>query len=189
MTLEYDSADSTKQVEGAFSSIAALLHQPNTILINNKGAVISDTDTTNPASLSNNITAANMLGITQQLFDIYPNATVKPGDTWNKTTSANMSFLTITAESSYKLISVINSVAHIEVNTTLKSVTGGSEQVEKMNINMKGIQTGTIDMDVNTGLIIKAQLNSRMNGEMNIMDVNAPTNISSDIHIKGFAVK
>jgi hypothetical protein len=120
----------------------------------------------------------------QQSFNIYPDKAITPGDTWEKKFTMT-SMINMEMDNKYKLVSVNNGVAHLEVNSTITGKPGNNPAMAQMKIEMKGTQTGTMDVEVGTGLITDSKLKQNMKGKMSMMGMEIPMEISSDIHIAG----
>ncbi|WP_223648435.1 DUF6263 family protein [Hymenobacter psoromatis] len=105
----------------------------------------------------------------EQSFNIYPNHAVQPGDTWTKVTSVTMGPMTMSATSTYKLNSISDGVAHIGVSSKLDG---------QGAVSLAGTQTGTMDVDVATGLLADSQLKQTLTG-------TPAMKIATTIHIKG----
>jgi hypothetical protein len=116
-------------------------------------------------TLNDNIVKSMM----EQSFNIYPNHSVQPGDTWTKVTKLTTGPMTMSATSLYKLKSVSNGVAQIDVSSKLDG---------EGAMTIAGTQIGTMAVDVATGLLTDGQFDQSLAG--------APTmKIVTAIHIKG----
>lgn len=189
MSVEFDSKDTAKQSQKIFQSITDVLHKPYTATLDANGNI---TNIKKPSSLdtaSASTTELNQFSDTaihnmlQQLFNIYPGKPVKIGDTWVTKGESAISFLNAASENTYKLASISNGIAHIEVNSNL--VSGTADNPELKGLDMRGTQTGTLDIEVSTGLIVDYKLTRHMEGNMDMMGMSAPTTINSEVHIYG----
>jgi len=189
MSVEFDSKDTAKQSQKMFRSITDVLHKPYTATITSDGNIVSikkptSLDTTNAtASELNQFSDTALHNMLQQLFNVYPGKPVKIGDTWTTKGESAISFLNASADNTFKLVSISNGIAHIEVNSNLVSSSGDNPEIK--GLNMRGTQTGTLDMEINTGLIVDYKLSRHMDGNMDMMGMSAPTTITSDVHIYG----
>ena len=189
MSVEFDSKDTAKQSQKMFQSITDVLHKPYTAIITADGNIISikkptSLDTSNAtASELNQFSDTALHNMLQQLFNVYPGKPVKIGDTWTTKGESAISFLNASADNTFKLVSINNGIAHIEVNSNL--ISSPEDNPEIKGLNMRGTQTGTLDMEINTGLIVDYKLSRHMDGNMDMMGMSAPTTITSDVHIYG----
>lgn len=188
MSVEFDSKDTAKQSQKIFQSITDVLHKPYTATLTADGNIInikkpSAVDTNASASELNQFSDTAIHNMLQQLFNVYPNKPVKIGDTWTSKSESAISFLNAASDNTYKLVSVSNGIAHIEINSNL--VSGAADNPEIKGLNMRGTQTGTLDIEISTGLIVDYKLTRHMDGDMDMMGMSAPTTITSDVHIYG----
>ncbi|MBS1688089.1 MAG: hypothetical protein JSS96_05155 [Bacteroidetes bacterium] len=189
MSVEFDSKDTAKQSQKMFQSITDVLHKPYNATITADGNIVSikkptSLDTSNAtASELNQFSDTALHNMLQQLFNVYPGKSVKVGDTWTTKGESAISFLNASADNTFKLVSISNGIAHIEVNSNL--ISSPEDNPEIKGLNMRGTQTGMLDMEINTGLIVDYKLSRHMDGTMDMMGISAPTTITSDVHIYG----
>ena len=129
----------------------------------------------NPAlnqQLEQSLSESTLKSAMSQLFNIYPDHAVKPGESWVKNTSLNMGPAAMQLTSTYTLGSVQNGVAHVQVN--------GKLAVEGM-ATLTGTQSGTMDVDVATGLILGSNYHQTLTSPTD----DSPMNISSDVTTTG----
>lgn len=121
----------------------------------------------------------------QQSLNIFPDHPVKKGDTWKKSYTMNMGFMSMTVDNTFKLASVDGGKAHIDVNSTIKggAGSGGAEMMNGMSINLNGDQKGTMDVDVETGLVTESKLKQTIKGEVSGQGMKIPMNITVDNHL------
>lgn len=182
VALSYDSRDTTKQKAEVFNSLTSILHRPYMVVIDKNGAIVrgdkTAIDTTTNSSMLG-FSNSSMDATVQELFNIYPGIPVKPGDSWKKWSDIMMGFVNVESDDTYKLISVEKGIAHVEVNANLHTAPADSTDV-----SMKGIQVGTLDIDIASGLIVNGKLSGHINGNMKL-GINAATSLSSEITIAG----
>jgi len=189
MSVEFDSKDTAKQSQKIFQSITDVLHKPYMATLDANGNIINikkpgNVDSTNAtASELNQFSDTAIHNMLQQLFNVYPGKAVKAGDTWTTKGESAISFMNATSENVYKLLSVANGIAHIEVNSNL--ISSSADNPEIKGLDMRGTQTGTLDIEVSTGLIVDYKLSRHMEGNMDMMGMSAPTTINSEVHIYG----
>lgn len=122
------------------------------------------------AQMTQTLNDKSLKSMMEQSFNIYPTHPVRPGDTWTKATSVAMGPTTMSANTTYKLASVHNGVAHLDVNSKLAG---------QGAVSLSGTQTGTMDVDVATGLLTSSQLKQNLSGSTPEMK------IATTITIKG----
>lgn len=113
----------------------------------------------------------------EQGFKIFPDTAVYEGDSWQQKTSqtGEIKFDAITT---YTLESVKKDVAHITSETTIDNPSNTSNVMgyEVMS-NMKGTQKGYFETDVKTGMLLKSESSTALNGSMQIMGREVPIEI------------
>lgn len=98
---------------------------------------------------SKQFNAEQMKNQFERTWYIFPNKEVKVGDTWEKNTSlGNDELGGGKYKSTYKVTDIEGNMVTLEENTEISS--------EKGDVEMKGEITGTIVVDSDTGLIVKA---------------------------------
>jgi hypothetical protein len=185
--LAYDSSDpSTKSSPLAMmgklvgkSFEVALTDEGKVTSVKGVDALLNDmVDPANPNAaamrqqLSKSMNDSTLRSTTEQSFNIYPGHAVKPGDTWSKTIKLAMGPLSIRSASVYELNSVSNGIAHIGVTSKLDG---------QGAMDMDGTQTGTMDVEIATGLLNNSKIVQTLTSK-----AGAPTaKIITDIHITG----
>ncbi len=111
-------------------------------------------------------------------FNVLPKEKVAIGSSWKRSTDK----------------SVMNFNLHIDNNYTLKEVKGETAKVDiaseikmdksQQGLSMSGSQSGSMEIDTNTGLATKSTLNQKLKGNMKVGDKTTPLEISSVITTK-----
>ena len=97
---------------------------------------------------------------------------MKPGDTWNKTVALAMGPINLNLDTTYKLTGVSDGVAHVAVAG--KIAAAGTTP-------FSGTQTGTMDVDVATGMLNESNITQNMTTPGGA----AATKIATTVHITG----
>lgn len=105
----------------------------------------------------------------EQSMKIYPKEKIKVGSTWNveqnvATTSGNMNINSV-----YELKSTDKKNASVEVKS----------KVEGMNGQLTGVQTGTLEFDVKSGITKSSNIVQEMKGNMTVQGMEVSMEISS----------
>ena len=200
MNMSYDSKDST-QKDGQLAMMGTMLHKPFTMIVSDKGAILKvegldaiingmgDTSTPQGAAMrrqmSETFSDSAMKGILQQSLNFFPDNPVTPGDTWKKSFSMNISVMTVKMDNEFKLNSVSNGIAHIDVNSKLSGggAMSGGEEMKSVQINLAGDQKGTMDVEVASGLVTDSKLKQNIKGDISLMGTKIPLTMVQDIHI------
>jgi hypothetical protein len=186
MNVEYDSRDSSKQPED-LQSIGKIVNHPFSITVNSKGEITdveANIDSASEAS-AGQFSDSSIRQMMEQSLNVYPAEPVKPGDTWQRSYTTNVGFMDIQLVSTYKLVSANDSVAHIQVKSTVRSIPSKNPQMQQMELEMTGSQTGAMDIDIKTGLIKDSQFKQDISGKMKIPGSEIPMTLKSDTRIVG----
>ncbi len=125
-----------------------------------------------------------------QNTNIYPDKPVKPGDTWKKTMTSTMGPISLQIDNTYKLESATDKTAKVSVDAVItgKSASGAGA-IQGMTINMKGKQTGKLDIEIATGMMEKMDINQDIDGNMEMQGMKVPMKIKTTGTITGEKVK
>ena len=96
-----------------------------------------------------------------------------------------MGFMDMLVNSEYKLLSVVDGVANVEINATIKSVPSDNPQMKGMDIEMTGTQSGTMEIDVKSGLINASKFKQEVSGNMKIPGEVIPMTLSAETRMIG----
>ena len=122
-----------------------------------------------------------------QWFAVFPTNPVRIGESWNTSQTVNTGQINMHVDMRTTLRSVHDNVAVLEQTATFVTdepiiqVTGGMETA----INLTGTQTGTIEIDMNTGWIISGNTTQNIETELDIMGMTLPQTITSRISFEG----
>ena len=122
-------------------------------------------------------------------FDIYPGKLIKLGERWTKNMVFNIASVNTTIPVEFRLITADNGIAHIEMNSEIKNISDSTSHSIMHFMNMKGTLSGTMDMDISSGLITDYTQTTHLVGSMNINTQELPATIVSNIHVTGKELK
>ncbi len=182
--LEFDS-ELDDGTEAMYENLRQLIERPFNLSLSPTGKILSsqsieiERNTFQSAYTFNDSSIRKVL---QYAFNIYPKLAVKRGDSWQKKIKASIGFTNIVARNVYQLMSIEDTIAHIEIRGKLTS-----ENVDGNNstVNITGTQKGSYDIDIKTGLVISGKLEQDLSGEMNITGDLTPVEIESRVYIIG----
>lgn len=99
-----------------------------------------------------------------QGFNFYSEKEVGEGDEWETSSNLNMDYMKFTMKNKYKMLSMDGNVAKISLNGTM--ATGGETNSNEMqvNVDIKGTITGTLDVDIKTGMPISSNMKMDLKG-------------------------
>ena len=122
-----------------------------------------------------------------QWFAIFPNNPVRIGENWNTTLAINTGQVNMHIDMRTTLRSVRDNVAVLEQNATFVTdepiiqVTGGMETA----ISLTGTQTGTVEIDMNTGWVIRGEMTQNIETELDMFGMTLPQSITTRIKVEG----
>lgn len=116
-------------------------------------------------------TLAGQLNI-QHVFmglDQYPEHPVQVGDSWNTEATANGEF-PMTISTNYIISDCRNGICMVDiVSDIVSSSVQSSPGSALVGIEMKGTQTGTLEIDANTGWVVQSRLHLKASGNMTML--------------------
>ncbi|MBN2614150.1 MAG: hypothetical protein JXR71_00520 [Bacteroidales bacterium] len=111
----------------------------------------------------------------QTNFTIFPENKIEIGESWVSDLNAGKGLL---VHNKYTLVKASGNTAELSVDGTISS-DGANEKIT----NVSGIQTGTILIDLKTGMTIKATLNQEIKMEVSQSGMTIPAHITSIINL------
>lgn len=117
----------------------------------------------------------------ESYYHLFPENSVKVGDSWTQKNTVESMF-PIDIATTYTLKEVNNGVAKIIMtgDFTIKKDDYGSKGMT-MKINFSGKYNGFYDVDVNSGISNRAEINMPMTGTMEVMGMEVPCTVNSTI--------
>jgi hypothetical protein len=87
--------------------------------------------------------------------------------------------------SNFTLKNVASNIAKLDVASVITPGKGGMEMMGMtIETEMNGTQSGTMDVDVETGMALNTDIKQNIAGKMKVMGQEIPMNISSVITMK-----
>ncbi len=120
----------------------------------------------------------------QGMMTIFPKAQVGVGDTWGAESDLSGEF-PLKMTTTYKVEGIDATTVYLNVDGEISAEK--SEMGEgKGSIEMEGTQGGIMEVDRMTGMVLKAELNQDITGEVEAGPMKAPMEISSKITIDSY---
>ncbi|PWS32388.1 DUF6263 family protein [Pedobacter paludis] len=123
------------------------------------------------ASLGKQFSAEGMKQTMESSFKIYPDKPVKIGDSWTVDTKMQMT-MPIETITIYTLKLVKDGIAFLNVNGNLISKGSFDSMGTKIDTDLKGTNSGDMQIDLKTGLVLSSHLRLEMYGTMKAKDQN-----------------
>lgn len=177
------------------SEIAFLLGTPAPFVMDDSGRILGarglagglpaevGTDPDVAAILRQSFNDTALSNRLQQEMVAYPGREVKPGDTWQRQAQMNLNGNCITAQNTYKLLSIKDGVAKIEVRGKLGMDNGGPI-LASAPASISGQLSGTQEIEVSSGLPLKAAYRLDLKGTASQMGANEPVSISAEVTVE-----
>lgn len=118
-------------------------------------------------------------------FNLYPSKPVKVGDTWESETSMSLADINMKVKIKYKLASVKNGVADIDVDGVIDGSGTMNKGSNSMNMNMSGTQKGTMSVNLSDGYLINGGYKMDVKADMEMMGQKIPMTLKADYTVSG----
>ncbi|MBS1585865.1 MAG: hypothetical protein JSS82_10020 [Bacteroidetes bacterium] len=190
MDMNYDS-DDKEHSNPMLNALGDMLHKPFSMTVTDKGEVmaVDGFDKLMPAGGKTIVSDSTIRDMMQQAFYIYPQKAVKPGDTWSNSYAMSMQVMKMKTDNNFKLVSVSNGVAHVEMSSTISTAPGaGGAETKDLKMELNGTQTGSMDIDVNTGMLINSKLKQQIAGNIETQGMKMPMSINTEVNVTGSKV-
>lgn len=190
LSKEYDSDDTAKP-DDLFREVSTMVKKPFHMTINDIGQVVNDkgfegnNDTDTIVAEIATMSDSSIRKMLMQSLNVYPRQPVQSGSSWIRSFRSSVGFIDMRVMNTYKLVSVKEGIAHIEMNAKITS----EDTTASTQANIRGIQTGTIDMEVQTGLIKEGKMTQEISGTINMTGKENPVDAKTTIHIIGSRVQ
>ena len=191
-SMAYDSRDSATG-DPELRNLSSILHKPFSMIVSEKGeilkveglsAIIEGMNDTMRSQMSTTFNDTAIKSMMQQSLNIFPDHPVKTGESWKKSYTMSMNIMNLKMDNEFKLISVSNGTAHLDVQSKISG--GGAmsgEDMKNMQINLNGDQKGTMDVEIATGLVTDSKLKQDIKGDISMGEMKIPLVMRQDIHI------
>ena len=123
-------------------------------------------------------------GLIEQSFKIFPDKKVSVGDSWNAKMEMK-SIMDMNVESTYTLKKVENGIATLDIKSKITS--SGSEKMiqgTKVEMSVNGMQTGTMDVEVASGMTMKSSIVQKIDSKMKAQGQEIPISVNGTTTIK-----
>lgn len=171
-TMDLDSEGKVSNVQGfdeIFSTIITELGEGGEMIAQNLRSQFSE------ESVAENL---------EQGFKIFPGKTIKTGETWTSTNNVTGPIF-MDIENTYTLKSVKKGSANVELTSTIKenAENPGIASLPGAEITIDGTQTGTMEIDVETGLIKKSKISQKIEQKISAQGMEIPIHVESELEI------
>ena len=119
------------------------------------------------------------------MFSMYPSKPVRVGDTWDAETKANVAGIDMKIKIKYKLASVKDGLANIDVDGVIDGKGNMSQTGVNLQMDMKGTQKGTLTIKMNDGYLQSGNYKMDVKADMEVMGQKIPMTVKGDYTITG----
>lgn len=188
-SIDYDS-ETDDGSDIMYEGLRNLIDRTYKITVSESGKIVNAEQLVQQSGSANNaynISDSSLKAIMLHAFEVYPDKMVKSGDIWENGYETSIGFANVRVKNKYRLLSVTDNVAHIELQGRISS--DKTEQAQNSIMLLNGSQSGTFDVVIETGLVQSAKIKQILSGEMDITGKNTPVSVESDIYIMGATVQ
>ena len=100
------------------------------------------------------------------MFQLYPDHPVKVGDTWEKENEFSMASITMKMNVKYKLTSVKDGIAYVNVDGTVSGKGKMSQPGIELDMDLKGNNTGTMNIGLEDGYLKDSDMKMDISGDI-----------------------
>jgi len=124
----------------------------------------------------------------QPLTGFYPDQPVRVGDTWTKTLPVGGP-MPMTMDVTYTVTARGGGVMNLDFDGVIKSTPGGGMDLGfmKMEFDLSGTQSGTMQVDEATGWTTASTADLSMEGSMKMMGMSTPMKVEGKVYTKSYA--
>ena len=123
-------------------------------------------------------------GSFEQSLKIYPANAVKAGDSWVVENTLDISNMNTKTKTKYTLKGIKNNMADIVVESTLEMKPGAG-----MEGSLTGTQTGTMQVDVKTGMPVSSDMSQSIKGTLKTQGIDILTDMTNKVKLSTKEVK
>lgn len=185
-SLDYDS-EHDNGTDPMYEDLRKLIDKTFTITLSENGEVLSseaivdnDNESYMPVGVLND---SSIRKIMVHALSFYPKQAISTGDIWERTYNTSVGFANVKVKNKYQLVSIEGDIAHLELQGLLSSEY--SKQAQNSNVQLKGTQSGELDVIIPTGVVRSGKITQTLSGSMNITGESTPVDVESSIFIIG----
>ncbi len=192
--VDYDSesgepAEGNPMATAMADGMAGMIGRSFNIVMSKQGEILNVTGTEELyGSVGNDIPPqyqGDNLGKTiQGMMTIFPEVQVGVGDTWGVESDLSGEF-PLKMATTYKVEGIDATTVYLNIDSDI-SVKKSRAESEQDSIKMEGTQGGIMEVDRLTGMVLKADLDQDITGEIEAGRMKAPIEISSRVTIDSY---
>lgn len=188
-SLDYDS-ENDNGTDPMYEDLRNLIDKNFKMVISPKGEVLASEPiirSKSDAGRAYRFDDSSIRKIMLHVLQVYPGANVEAGSIWERSYATSVGFANVRVRNRYQLVSIEKGVAHIELQGRINS--DKANQAQDSDMELKGRQSGEMDIEIKTGLVLNGKISQQLSGKMNITGQTTPVDIESDIYILGSVIR
>lgn len=188
-SLDYDS-ENDNGTDPMYEDLRNLIDKNFKMVISPKGQVIASEPiirTSSGAGSAYRFDDSSIRKIMLHVLQVYTGGQVEVGSIWDRSYATSVGFANVRVRNRYQLVSIEKGVAHIELQGRINSE--NASQTQDSDMQLRGTQSGEMDIDLKTGLVLNGKISQQLSGNMNITGKSTPVDIESDIYILGTVIR
>lgn len=188
LSLDYDSENDDGS-DPFYEDLRSLIDKNFNMVVADDGRILSSEPISAGAEYTGkyNNSDSSIRKIMSHFLYIYPGKPLSVGDIWERSYSTSAGFAGIRVKNKYQLVDIKQGVAHIELQGIVSS--SNTQQAGNTTVLLKGSQSGSLDVDIITGIVLNGKIKQSLSGKMNITGENSPVEMESNIYIMGHTQK
>lgn len=119
------------------------------------------------------------------MFSMYPNKTVKTGESWTAKTKVNVANIDMQINLKYTLVGVKNGVADIDLDGVIDGTGKMNQGGMSIDVTMKGSQKGMLTIKLDDGYLQNGAYKMDIKADMEMMGQKIPMTIKADYTLSG----
>lgn len=187
-SLDYDS-ENDNGTDPMYEDLRNLIDKNFKMVISPAGDIIASEPvikTRHDGTGAYNFDDSSIRKIMLHVLQVYPSRPVEAGSIWEKSYATSVGFANVRVKNKYQLVSVEKGIAHIELQGQISS--DNASQTQNSDMRLKGMQSGELDIEIKSGLVLSGKISQQLSGNMNITGESTPVSIESDIYILGTVI-
>lgn len=139
----------------------------------------------NTETIEKNMGEKQVNQLFDQTFGVFPKKPVSVGDTWEVVFSQDMEGVPLKSTSTLRLVQVSDNKKEAVINVNSKLSSSGTSTKDAVKIDMYGTQTGTLIVDLVTGVFKHGTLTQDLKANMMIGGEKVPLTVHTVTSLKG----
>jgi Family of unknown function (DUF6263) len=148
--------------------------------------MISDsTDAATKATMEKMFSKEQFNSMFGMMFKMYPDKSVKVGDTWDSESEMEMSNIRMKVKMKHTLLEVKDGIAVIDIKGLIDGKGKMNQGGVSIDMNLSGGQNGKLTITMNNGYVKSGTYKMDVKGNMEVMGQKVAVNMTGDYRVKG----